>query len=114
QLQGPGLDPPRLPALAAVGGGARPRPAAQVRQRLRQPDRSRARHPGLRVALRTPAHMSEPKASEPASRAGPEASETTSRAEPATQVVVIGAGPAGLTAAYELGKRGETCTVLEA
>ncbi|TML64566.1 MAG: NAD(P)/FAD-dependent oxidoreductase [Actinobacteria bacterium] len=31
-----------------------------------------------------------------------------------TEVVVIGAGPAGLTAAYELGKRGETCTVLEA
>src|SRR4051812_1030013 len=30
------------------------------------------------------------------------------------QVVVIGAGPAGLTAAYELGKRGETALVLEA
>ena len=29
-------------------------------------------------------------------------------------VVVIGAGPAGLTAAYELGKRGATTTVLEA
>ena len=29
-------------------------------------------------------------------------------------VVVIGAGPAGLTAAYELGKRGATVTVLEA
>jgi protoporphyrinogen oxidase len=29
-------------------------------------------------------------------------------------VVVIGAGPAGLTAAYELGKRGATATVLEA
>jgi protoporphyrinogen oxidase len=28
-------------------------------------------------------------------------------------VVVIGAGPAGLTAAYQLGKRGATCTVLE-
>ncbi|MEI2651310.1 MAG: NAD(P)/FAD-dependent oxidoreductase [Microthrixaceae bacterium] len=28
-------------------------------------------------------------------------------------VVVIGAGPAGLTAAYELGKRGRTATVLE-
>ena len=28
-------------------------------------------------------------------------------------VVVIGAGPAGLTAAYELGKRGGTATVLE-
>ncbi|MGH9023755.1 MAG: NAD(P)/FAD-dependent oxidoreductase, partial [Acidimicrobiia bacterium] len=28
-------------------------------------------------------------------------------------VVIIGAGPAGLTAAYELSKRGETCTVLE-
>lgn len=29
-------------------------------------------------------------------------------------VVVIGAGPAGLTAAYELGKRGGTATILEA
>ncbi len=29
------------------------------------------------------------------------------------QVVVVGAGPAGLTAAYELAKRGATCTVLE-
>ena len=28
-------------------------------------------------------------------------------------VLIIGAGPAGLTAAYELGKRGATCTVLE-
>ena len=28
--------------------------------------------------------------------------------------VIIGAGPAGLTAAYELGKRGVTSTVLEA
>jgi len=27
--------------------------------------------------------------------------------------VVIGAGPAGLTAAYELGRHGTTCTVLE-
>ncbi len=30
------------------------------------------------------------------------------------RVVVIGAGPAGLTAAYQLGKRGVRCTVLEA
>ena len=30
------------------------------------------------------------------------------------EVVIIGAGPAGLTAAYELGKRGITATVLEA
>jgi len=29
-------------------------------------------------------------------------------------VVVIGAGPAGLTAAYQLGKKGHRCTVLEA
>ena len=29
-------------------------------------------------------------------------------------IVIIGAGPAGLTAAYELAKRGITCTVLEA
>ena len=33
---------------------------------------------------------------------------------PDTEVVVIGAGPAGLTAAYQLGQRGQTCTVLEA
>ncbi|HVL82427.1 MAG TPA: NAD(P)/FAD-dependent oxidoreductase [Actinomycetota bacterium] len=30
------------------------------------------------------------------------------------EVVVIGAGPAGLTAAYQLGKAGHTCTVMEA
>ncbi|HUR24163.1 MAG TPA: NAD(P)/FAD-dependent oxidoreductase [Acidimicrobiales bacterium] len=34
--------------------------------------------------------------------------------EAGTEVVVIGAGPAGLTAAYQLGKQGRTCTVLEA
>ncbi|MEY2571577.1 MAG: hypothetical protein QOE63_1927, partial [Acidimicrobiaceae bacterium] len=28
-------------------------------------------------------------------------------------IVIIGAGPAGLTAAYELGRSGETSTVLE-
>ncbi len=32
----------------------------------------------------------------------------------APRVVVVGAGPAGLTAAYELGKRGRSCTVVEA
>jgi protoporphyrinogen oxidase len=32
----------------------------------------------------------------------------------APRVVVIGAGPAGLTAAYELVRRGVTCTILEA
>ncbi|MHB1497055.1 MAG: NAD(P)/FAD-dependent oxidoreductase [Acidimicrobiales bacterium] len=32
----------------------------------------------------------------------------------ASDVVVVGAGPAGLTAAYELARRGRTCTVLEA
>src|SRR2546423_14014375 len=31
-----------------------------------------------------------------------------------TDVVVIGAGPAGLTAAYKIGQRGQTCTVFEA
>src|SRR5437764_1331862 len=31
-----------------------------------------------------------------------------------TDVVVIGAGPAGLTAAYKLGQRGQTCAVFEA
>ena len=29
------------------------------------------------------------------------------------RVVVVGAGPAGLTAAYELARRGATCTVFE-
>ena len=32
----------------------------------------------------------------------------------ADDVVIIGAGPAGLTAAYELGRLGKICTVLEA
>src|SRR5258708_34265434 len=37
------------------------------------------------------------------------------RAEPAApNVVVIGAGPAGLTAAYQLSKRGAPSTILEA
>jgi len=40
-------------------------------------------------------------------------SEPTSSAPSPGDVVVIGAGPAGLTAAYELGKRGGTATVLE-
>ncbi|MGH9224552.1 MAG: NAD(P)/FAD-dependent oxidoreductase [Acidimicrobiales bacterium] len=39
-------------------------------------------------------------------------SETESAAEP--NVVIIGAGPAGLTAAYQLGKKGHPSTVLEA
>ena len=34
--------------------------------------------------------------------------------EDAHKIVIIGAGPAGLTAAYQLTKRGETATVLEA
>jgi UDP-galactopyranose mutase len=34
--------------------------------------------------------------------------------EDAHKIVIIGAGPAGLTAAYQLSKRGETATVLEA
>lgn len=36
------------------------------------------------------------------------------RGRPGTQVLIIGAGLAGLTAAYELGKLGFRCTVLEA
>ena len=34
--------------------------------------------------------------------------------DPASDVVIIGAGPAGLTAAYELARRGRVATVLEA
>ena len=45
------------------------------------------------------------------SDASPDPQTTESSAEP---VVIIGAGPAGLTAAYELSKRGRTSTVLEA
>jgi len=40
-------------------------------------------------------------------------SDPSSTADAAAPVVVIGAGPAGLTAAYELGKRGHHVTVLE-
>jgi protoporphyrinogen oxidase len=38
----------------------------------------------------------------------------SAREQSSTNVVIIGAGPAGLTAAYELSKRGEASTVLEA
>ncbi len=42
-------------------------------------------------------------------------SDTSASSSPASQrTVIIGAGPAGLTAAYELGRRGATATVLEA
>ena len=50
----------------------------------------------------------EPRPAEPA------AATPTDPAEPGAGVVIIGAGPAGLTAAYELSKRGRTSTVLEA
>ena len=40
--------------------------------------------------------------------------DATSRPAEPGRVVIIGAGPAGLTAAYELGKRGTTAVVLEA
>ena len=43
----------------------------------------------------------------------PPATDTPPGSE-AGEVVIIGAGPAGLTAAYELAKRGVTSTVLEA
>jgi protoporphyrinogen oxidase len=41
-------------------------------------------------------------------------SETPAEPAPAPNVLIIGAGPAGLTAAYQLSKRGSTSTVLEA
>ncbi len=47
----------------------------------------------------------------------PSANDNLSASEPgvnADDVVIIGAGPAGLTAAYVLAQRGQTCTVLEA
>lgn len=47
------------------------------------------------------AALAEPLALEPGSRHG-------------TKVVILGAGIAGLSAAYELGKAGYDCTVLEA
>ena len=56
----------------------------------------------------------------PDCRSAPTAMADTTRSNPATnpaasdQVVIIGAGPAGLTAAWELTKRGRTATVLEA
>jgi protoporphyrinogen oxidase len=43
---------------------------------------------------------------------GPDATRDEPSSPP--RVVIIGAGPAGLTAAYELARRGVTCTVLEA
>jgi len=39
---------------------------------------------------------------------------TTTPALEALPVAIIGAGPAGLAAAYELGKAGYHCTILEA
>jgi protoporphyrinogen oxidase len=47
----------------------------------------------------------------PTHRSAPEAAST--RPDPG-QIVIIGAGPAGLTAAYQLTKAGQTATVLEA
>ena len=44
----------------------------------------------------------------------PVPSRATEPQEPPGDVVIIGAGPAGLTAAYELGKRGGSATVIEA
>ena len=38
---------------------------------------------------------------------------STRRAASLGVVVVVGAGPAGLTAAYQLARRGATCTVFE-
>ena len=36
------------------------------------------------------------------------------RGAPGTKVIILGAGVAGLSAAYELGKAGYACTILEA
>ena len=51
----------------------------------------------------------------PLTNAATSADSTHDDGHPSTHdVVIIGAGPAGLTAAYELSKRGETSTVIEA
>ncbi|HTN82005.1 MAG TPA: FAD-dependent oxidoreductase, partial [Acidimicrobiales bacterium] len=44
----------------------------------------------------------------------PDDDTSTLAGAPTDQVVIIGAGPAGLTAAWELTKRGRTATILEA